>query len=449
MKHLMNLLDTFRLRSLALAAICAAVPALAQTPATSPFPSPAPAAQPEAVPIPAAAPASAAPQAAAPKPKRKAAPPLAARLPDDPRPTLTPETLAATTRAAARYRAIVQAGGWPQAQAASPGAKGKAVATLKQRLKIEGDLTQADAAGEDYNAALAAAVKSFQKRHLLPQTGAVAGATLAAMNVSADVRARQLEAAAGRLSTSAFPFGPRYVVVNIPSASVEAVENGAIKRRYIAVAGKPDRASPAVETRVTAVNFNPAWTVPVSIIKKDIIPKMRKDPGYLAKANIRILDGGGNEVSPKAIDWTTERAAAYTLRQDSGARNALGQIRIDMPNSLAVYMHDTPSKRLFASAERFHSSGCVRVDGVRDLATWLLSERGGWDRPATDKAIAEEDFKTVRLARPVPVAWVYLTGFATPDGAAHFRNDVYELDTKGLQPGQPLQARALPAGSLY
>jgi murein L,D-transpeptidase YcbB/YkuD len=173
--------------------------------------------------------------------------------------------------------------------------------------------------------------------------------------------------------------------------------------------------------------------VPVSIIKKEIIPRMQRDPGYLAREKIRILDGSGAEVDPKRIDWSTQRAAYYTLRQDSGAGNSLGSIRIDMPNKLAVYMHDTPSKRLFGADYRFLSHGCVRVQGVYDLAAWLLEGTSGgpagvWDKDALLAEIKNGAREDIRLTRSTPVIWVYLTGWASADGAANFRNDVYGLD---------------------
>ena len=221
-------------------------------------------------------------------------------------------------------------------------------------------------------------------------------------------------------------------MVNIPSAAVEAIERGEVARRYVAIVGKVDRPSPIVETRVTAVNLNPTWTVPVSLIKKDIIPHVRKDPAYLDKMKIRILDAKGQEVDPKSLDWSTETAVNYTLRQDPGAINSLGQIRIDMPNKHAVYMHDTPKKQLFAQDARFHSSGCVRVADVGDFAEWLLRSANGssaaWTRDGIDAAIASSARQDIRLEKPVPVAWVYLTGYATADGAVHFREDVYGLD---------------------
>jgi murein L,D-transpeptidase YcbB/YkuD len=287
--------------------------------------------------------------------------------------------------------------------------------------------------------------------------------TIAAMNVPAETRARQLANSAGRLMGSKFPFGERYVAVNLPSATVEAVQNGAVARRYVAVVGKPDRPSPTVETRITTVNFNPTWTVPVSLIKKDIIPHVRKDPDYLTKMHIRLLDAAGNDVDATRIDWATEQAVNYTVRQDPGAANSLGEVRIDMPNRHAVYMHDTPSKRLFARNVRFESSGCVRVSGVRDLVGWLLegtpvqnpaaptllpgaSPAQSWTPADVDAAIASAKRFDAKLPKPVPVAWVYLTGYALADGTVNFRDDPYGLDAARPAADQaPMAAPAEPA----
>jgi murein L,D-transpeptidase YcbB/YkuD len=450
-----------------LALVCAATTALAQYVPDSPAtPAPAAALDPAAIPIPAPIPvpagvpaAQALPSEAAPptapvatpssapipvvaapaKPKKVAPPPppLETALSTDPSPTLTPETAALTAKAADRYAAIDAAGGWPTDIAPlNSRSKGPAVVELRRRLAIEGDLDRAAAEGLGalaWDADLAAAVKRFQARMGLRQNGVVAGATLKALNVPASVRAQELAASARRLAELAFPFGDRYVVVNLPATAVEAVENGVVVRRYAAIVGDVDHPSPQIAAHVAAINLNPTWTVPVSIIKKEIIPHMQRDPGYLAREKIRILDGTGAEIDAKRIDWSTNRAANYTLRQDSGAGNSLGSIRIDMPNKEAVYMHDTPSKRLFGADYRFLSHGCVRVQGVYDLAAWLLEGTGegplgAWDKDsllAETKGGARED---IRLTRATPVIWVYLTGWASADGAANFRNDVYGLD---------------------
>jgi murein L,D-transpeptidase YcbB/YkuD len=416
--------------------IPAPIPVPAGVPATQALPGEAyPPASPVAAPTAAPIPVVVAPA----KPKKAAPPPpsLETALSNDPAPTLSPDTAALTAKAADRYAAIDAAGGWPTDIAPlGPRSKGPEVADLRRRLAIEGDLDRAAAEGLPtlaWGADLTAAVKRFQARMGLRQTGIVAGATLKALNVPASVRALELAASARRLADLTFPFGERYVVVNLPATAVEAVENGAVVHRYAAIVGDVDHPSPQIAAHVAAINLNPTWTVPVSIIKKEIIPRMLRDPGYLARENIRILDASGAEVDPKRIDWSTERAVNYTLRQDSGAGNSLGAIRIDMPNKLAVYMHDTPSKRLFGADYRFLSHGCVRVQGVYDLAAWLLEGTSGgpvgvWDKDALLAEIKNGAREDIKLTRSTPVIWVYLTGWASADGAANFRNDVYGLD---------------------
>ena len=373
------------------------------------------------------------------------APPRETALSSDPEPTVQPSTLYATAKASERYSAIVDAGGWPtDIPPLRAGSRGTGVAHLRQRLAMEGYLDPSQAHQQTWSPELTAAVESFQDHMGLKKTGIVAGATMKALNVPAIVRFNELASSANRLAGANPPFQDRYVVVNLPSTSVEAVENGRVAHRYVAIVGDPDHPSPEIQAQVQSINLNPTWTVPTSIIKKEIIPRMPRDPGYLARAKIRILDNTGKEINPKAIDWSTQRAANYTLRQDSGAGNSLGSIRINMPNKLAVYMHDTPSKRLFGTDYRFLSHGCVRVQGVYDLAAWLLQGTGGpdgaWSKAAMLQKVKESSPYEVRLSRPVPVIWVYLTGWANGEGPAHFRNDVYGLDTvAGPQASAQLQ----------
>jgi len=373
---------------------------------------------------------------AKPKPKAPPTPPRETALSDDPTPSFQPETFFTTAKASELYARIVDAGGWPKVPGnLSPGAKGKGVAALRRRLAVEGDLDGSAGDGETWDEALTAGVKKFQFRMGLKRSGVVAGATLRALNIPANVRFRQLASSAQRIAGSTFSFADRYVVVNIPSATVETIENGRIVRRYIAVVGDVDHRSPEVSTRIQNVNLNPTWTVPTSIIKNEIIPKMRKDPGYLSRAKIRILDGQGNQIDPKSVNWQSERAVNYTLRQDSGAGNSLGNIRINMPNKMAVYMHDTPSKRHFGADYRFLSHGCVRVEGVHSLAEWLLQgspgPSGAWTKDSILAKIGEGERYDVKLVKSVPVIWVYLTGWASADGTVHFRDDVYNVDTVG------------------
>jgi L,D-transpeptidase YcbB len=388
---------------------------------------------PAAAPIPVETPAAPKPKKVAPPP-----PPRETALSDDPAPTLQPETFFATAKASERYSAIVDAGGWPtDIVAIGPGTKGPAVAKLRKRLMIEGYLDAAQASGLAWDAGLTAAVKRFQSNMGLRQTGVVSGATLKAINIPATVRFNQLASSANRLAGLNFSFDDRYVAVNLPSTSVEAVENGRVVHRYVAIVGDPEHPSPEIAAQIQVINLNPTWTVPISIIKKEIIPRMQRDPGYLTRARIRILDGSGQEINPKSVNWSTERAANYTLRQDSGAANSLGSIRIGMPNKLAVYMHDTPSKGLFGADYRFLSHGCVRVQGVYDYAAWLLQGTGGgpsggvWDKAALEAKIKEGAPFDIKLVKAVPVIWVYLTGWSNGAGPAEFRDDVYGVDTVG------------------
>lgn len=155
-------------------------------------------------------------------------------------------------------------------------------------------------------------------------------------------------------------------------------------------------------------------------MQRDIIPRMRKDPEYLSRYKIRIYDQSGNEIDPKFVNWDSDEAVSYLLRQDPGELNSMGSIRINFANKHAVYLHDTPQKSLFGSNYRFHSSGCVRVSDVRRLVTWLLEPNGNYPRAAVDGLIASGERVDVNLASPTPIYMTYITGWGTPDGRRAF-----------------------------
>jgi len=350
-----------------------------------------------------------------------------------PEPTFDEGTAQRIAAAMLSYSALEVRGGWPTLPAnakLAPGASSPDVARLRERLAMTDDLPPEQAAGEVYDEAVTAGVRRFQARHGLEQTGSVGPKTLAALNVPVTRRLHQLAASLDRLAATDFKFGQRYVVVNLPAAFVEAVERDKVVRRHVVQVGRPDRPSPTVTTQITTVNLNPTWTVPLGILKKDVIPKMRKDPGYAARMHMRVLDGAGNEVDPQSVDWNSDRAPNFTIRQDSGTWNALGAVRIDMPNPHSVYMHDTNHKEFFSADYRFQSSGCTRVENPRDLAAWVLEETPGWGRREIDAAIAKGSRLDVKLSHNVPVAWIYLTGWVTRDGTIHFRDDIYGHDDK-------------------
>jgi murein L,D-transpeptidase YcbB/YkuD len=349
-------------------------------------------------------------------------------------PMLSPAALAATEQAVETYREIAARGGWPTLQVSerlSVGSRGPSVVALRQRLIITGDLDASAGDSNVYDSYVEGGVRRFQSRMGLSTTGSINRATLAALNVPVDRRIRQLETNIVRLRTWSGNLGNRYVVANIPAAAIETVENGHVATRHAAGVGKIDRQSPLLQTKIPEVNFNPTWTVPASIIRKDLIPKMRKEPGYLTENKIRII-GPSGEIAPERVNWNSDEATRYTFRQDPGGEfNSLGFVRINIPSPHGVYMHDTPSKGIFGDDFRFVSSGCIRVQNVRDYISFLLKETPGWDRAKIDETIASGERVNARIANPVPCYWVYITAWATPDGGVQFRDDIYNKDGLG------------------
>jgi L,D-transpeptidase YcbB len=350
-------------------------------------------------------------------------------------PVLSQATFAATEQAIERYRQIVSAGGWvsvPAGRTLRLGARGAAVVALRKRLETSGDLDPTAGSSPIFDSFVQAAVKHFQARSGLVQSGFVNSDTFAALNVPADQRLRQLEINLVRLRAYSGNLGERFVMANIPAAAVETVENGVVATHHVAGVGRIDRQSPVMMTKATEINFNPFWTVPASIIRKDLIPKMQANPNYLTMNKIRVFNKEGQEVQPQDINWNSLDATHYEFRQDPGADvNALGVVRIDIPNPYGVYMHDTDERGIFGDDYRYISSGCIRVQDVRDYVAWLLKDTPGWDRTHIDEAIASGQRIDVKLNPPVPVYWVYITAWATPDGLVQFRNDIYQRDGLG------------------
>jgi L,D-transpeptidase YcbB len=349
-------------------------------------------------------------------------------------PMLSPATAQSTEHAIQTYDAIVAKGGWPivpKVDELRLGTRHPSVTDLRARLSVSGDIDPSAVGNDIYDSYVVEAVRRFQARHGLNTDGIVREATLDALNVPAPTRRDQLKVNIERLKTLSTNLGPRYVVANIPAARVEAIENDVAVSRHSAVAGKPDRPSPDINSKIVQINFNPYWTVPASIVRKDLIPKMQDQPDYLTDNHIRILDGRQKELQPSEINWYSEEATNYTFKQDPGSKNSLGTIRINFPSTFGVYMHDTPLKNLFGDDFRFHSSGCMRVQNVRQLVAWLLDETKGWSPDDIDRVIKSGDRKDAQLAKPVPLHWVYVTAWSANDGVVQFREDIYGRDGLG------------------
>ncbi len=332
----------------------------------------------------------------------------------------------------ASYQQIVANGGWPMVPGNSKlklGDTDDAVTVLRRRLMISGDLAPSAGMSSAFNSYVDGAVRRFQARHGLPMDGVMGEYTYKAMNVSADVRLGQLQTNQVRLNSMLQgDLGQRFVMVDIPAASLEAVENGQVVQRHTAIVGRISRPTPQLTSKINEVILNPYWTAPRSIIQKDIMPVMRKDPQYLTRNHIRLFDAKGNEVSPNSIDWNADKAPNLTFRQDPGKINAMASMKINFPNKYSVYMHDTPEQSLFGQIERFDSSGCVRVQNVRDLGVWLLRDNPEWNRQRIEQVISTRENTIIKLQDPVPVHFVYITAWSTADRVVQFRDDIYHLD---------------------
>ncbi len=331
---------------------------------------------------------------------------------------------------------IAAGGGWAapsrETFGLSVGKSGKAVTQLKQRLMTNGDMPYEKRVSNDFDNSLDAALRAFQARHGLIINGQVDEPTFYALAVPVEYRLNQLRLNAMRIEQWAAALSDRYVVVNIPAAVVEAVENSQVVQRHNSVVGKVDRATPILNSKIFQVKFNPYWTVPKSIIEKDMIKYMNEDPEYLTKFKIRIFDGKGNEIPPTAIDWTTKDAVKYTFRQDPGGENSMGHCKIDFYNKHDVYMHDTPQKALFGENARFHSSGCMRCENIEELVAWLLRDNGGgWNPQSVLQAWDQGMREDIKLDVQVPIHTTYITAWANRQGSVSFRDDVYNFDAQG------------------
>ncbi len=347
-------------------------------------------------------------------------------------PILSPQTLPAMEAAIFAYQDLVARGGWnsvPSDKVLKLGMVDPNVAFLRARLIASGDLRQASGEPNAFDSYVQSAVLRFQLRHGQPGDGIVGAATIDAMNVPAETRLRQLQTNLERIRAMGAPT-ERYIMVNVPGAQIEVVENGQVVSRHTAVVGKVDRQTPLLSSRIHEINFNPFWTVPASIIKRDLIPKMQKEPDYLTKNGIRIFRQTGEEIPPETVDWNSDEATNYMFRQDPGDQNSLGFMKLNFHNPHQVYLHDTPANGLFGSDYRFESSGCVRVHTGRELVSWVLRDNG-YDQAMVDQTVRGGERLDVQVTSPPALFTVYFTAWTTGEGVIHFRDDIYNLDGPG------------------
>lgn len=342
-----------------------------------------------------------------------------------------------------RYRGIADAGGWPAIAAGpllKPGGDDPRVPVLRGRLAMTGDLERRGAeSSERYDALLAQAVAGFQRRHGLEPDGLLGERTLAALNRPVAARIAQIERSLHALRGPDFRFRELGVVVNIAAAELHIVEDGETILASRTIVGRPDWPTPALRSRITAIELNPAWFVPTRIALEEILPKARdRGPEYLQQRGFRLFDRRSRELDAAKVDWASIDGSRlpFYLRQDPGPANPLGQVKFLFANAYDVFLHDTPQRGLFARAERTLSHGCIRVERAEEMALFLLA-REGWDGAAYRRALAAGRTVRVPLSEPVPLHLVVLPAWVDGDGRLQFRDDPYAPPPTRLAAASP------------
>jgi murein L,D-transpeptidase YcbB/YkuD len=340
-----------------------------------------------------------------------------------------------------RYRELAQKSALPQfdfGKKLSPGQNHAQIPQLREFLRTVGDLPAANGESDEaYSGEVVEAVKKFQQRHGLEGDGVLGAKTVAMMNVPMQQRVRQIELALERLRWLPELKNAPFVVVNIPSFRLWAFDAPNPEGNYaltmkVVVGEALDKQTPVFMADMRYLDFHPYWNVPYSILKNEILPKLRQDAGYLSRQDMEVVGRSGNGVRAVSLgddSFGLLKSGALQVRQRPGRRNALGTVKFVFPNENGVYMHDTPSQQFFARSRRDFSHGCIRVAEPANLAEFVLKFQDGWDRDSIGKAMsAQSRPQHVKLKDAIPVIIFYATAMADNDGKAFFFEDIYGHD---------------------
>lgn len=337
------------------------------------------------------------------------------------------------------HRALADRGGWPavpEGPTLRADSDDRRLDVVARRLAISGDL-QEDAAAlpdDEYRRLLQTAVRRFQARHGLADDGLVGRATLRALNVPVERRIDQIRVNLERARRLSRIKGPDLVLVNSAAFRAYVILQAQTVWTTEVIVGETKAETPEFRSELTYIVFNPTWSVPHSIAAQEMLPKIRRDPGFFKKGGYRLYDRDGNIVDPGNIDWSavSVRNFPFSLLQVPGPANQLGKIKFMFPNEYSVYMHDTPEKSLFARPRRALSHGCIRVNDARSLAELLLRS-DGWTGSAIDAQLASGKTKTVFLSRSTPLHVLYWTAEVDGAGRIYFYDDIYGRDAKAIE----------------
>lgn len=338
-------------------------------------------------------------------------------------------------KALAGYREIESAGGWGTFTTSlakiEKGMRHPDVASLRRRLAVSQGPIGFDPEDEEmFDQALHDQVVIFQQRNGLEADGVVGKSTVEAMNIPVSERISIITANLERWRWVSDDLGDSYVMVNAADYSLRFIEKGEQTFTAKAIVGTSKRPTPVFSSVMKYLVVNPDWTVPPQILKQDVIPDLKKDSSYLQRKNMKIVTRDGSVVDPSSIDWQQVSANRfpYMIKQEPGKTNPLGEIKFMFPNQYDVYIHDTPSRWQFSKSVRPFSSGCIRINNVRDFARFLLKDDPDWNTGKLDEAIDDGRTRTIVLKEPVPVHILYFTAWADNDGTAYFGKDIYNRD---------------------
>lgn len=327
---------------------------------------------------------------------------------------------------------------WPQLTGTAtlrPGEWSNDIPALREILRRTGMLestvsTSAKEGRSAYDRELVDAVKRFQTWQGLGADGAIGPATRDWLNVTPAQRAGVLALNIQRLRLLPSDLSTG-IMVNIPAYSLVYYQNGNQVLASRVIVGRPDRKTPMMSSALNNVVVNPPWNVPPTLARKDILPKLWNDPGYLERHGYTVMRGWNSKetIDPWQVDWATITASnlPFRFQQAPGARNSLGRYKFNMPSSDAIYLHDTPNHNLFQKDTRALSSGCVRVNKASELANMLLQD-AGWNDTRISDALKQGDTRYVNIRQNIPVNLYYLTAFVGPDGRTQYRTDIYNYD---------------------
>lgn len=322
------------------------------------------------------------------------------------------------------YQGLAVRGGWaPLAQLSDADLAGEAAEPLRRRLAME----YPRFSGLD----LVDQIKRFQANHGLPVDGKVGRQTLNELNVPVQARLDQIAANMERWRWLPSKFEENLIAINVPDASLSLTLHNRVVLESRVVVGKPNSPTPILRAMGAGVTVNPPWTVPASIARKEILPKLKANPAYLQQQDMILLDGPPGDPYGLHVPWQRIPAGSfpYRIQQHPGKKNSLGVIKIELPNRFAVYLHDTPTKGAFARPVRAVSHGCVRVEQILPLASYVLSESLDGIIKITD-AMDAGNTRYFPLATKMPVYFLYWTAFVDREGAVQFRSDIYGRDQR-------------------